>query len=281
VPATSGRSAAANGSHPVRVGQLGADVDVDPDRLQPGQPAPRGGGEQLVGDRGRHAELGLVVPGLDGGVGVDLDVGVDPDGEAGGPAQPGGDRLQGVQLVGRLDVDGDPVADRQGQLLPGLADAGEDRGGRVAAGAQDPDQLPAADHVEAGPEPHQGGQHGEVGVGLDRVQHPTPEGRERGRQPPVGGRHRVQGVDVGGGVAVDQLVERQPVDAEPPVQVGERVRRPGGGPGADPHPPLAPLYPYTGVFATSLAYSYDARKRISAAKAHNSSRPCIFSRVGA
>jgi hypothetical protein len=97
------------------------------------------------------------------------------------------------------------------------------------AGPQHPDQLPAADHVEAGPEPGQGGQHGQVGVGLDGVQDPPAERLEGGRHPPVGGGHGVQVVDVGGRAGGrHHLVQGQPADAQAPVEVAEGVGRPGG-----------------------------------------------------
>src|SRR6266699_6830307 len=143
--------------HPVRVGKLRADVHVDAGGIQIWEVALGGARQQLVRDLDGHAELGLVMTGPDVGVGVDLDVGVDAHGEACAPAEPGGDDLERLQFVGGFDVDHHAVPDGQGQLLGGLADAGEDRPSGVATGAQHAQQLATADHVEAGAGPSQPG----------------------------------------------------------------------------------------------------------------------------
>ncbi len=208
--------------HPVRVGELRAHVHVDAGGVQVREVALGGPRQQVVRHLDGHPELRLVVAGPDVGVGVDVDVGVDAHGEAAAPAEPGSDRLERLQLVGRLDVHEHAVLHGQGQLLGGLADAGEDRAGRVAAGAQHAQQLAAADHVEAGAAAGQARQHGEVGVRLDGIQRFAAERLEgAGDAPPCGG-DRVEVVDVGGRAGGgDHLVERQPTHVQDAVLVGE------------------------------------------------------------
>ena len=76
-----------------RVGELGADVDVDPDRDQVGEVPGGDPPEELDRGAGRQPELGLVVAGSKVGVGAGLHVGVDPQAEAGPAADRGRRRL--------------------------------------------------------------------------------------------------------------------------------------------------------------------------------------------
>jgi hypothetical protein len=198
-------------------------VDVDAECLAGRVLALRRPAEQLLGEQHGHAELGVVMPGLDVDVGGDLHVGVDPDGEAGPPPGPGRDPLQQVQLVGRFHVHHHAVLDGQRQLGLGLADAGENHQARIGARPQDPHQLTAADHVEAGAHAGQAAQQGEVGVGLDRVEPAPADGGGGGGEPPPGSRDPVEVVDVGGRAgAGHHLVERQAAGAQYAVDVGER-----------------------------------------------------------
>jgi hypothetical protein len=160
-------------------------------------------------------------------VGAGLHVRVDPQPEAGPAADLGRGHLQGGQLIGRLDVDDDAAAGGEAEFFAGLADSGEHDPAGAAAGPQDPQQFPAADHVEAGAEGGQPPQQGKVAVRLDRVEDLA--GTEGGLQAPVGGRDRVQVVQVEGGagrpgeVVDGQATDGQATDMEHTVAVGERL----------------------------------------------------------
>ena len=109
----------------LQVGQLRADVDVDPHHLQPRQ---RGGtGIDFLSAGDRDAELVLGFAGGNLGVGLGIHIRIDPD----------GDRSLGAQLLSHgadhfhlrfgFHVElADAAAQRQADFLFRLADAGED-----------------------------------------------------------------------------------------------------------------------------------------------------------
>ena len=119
-------------------------------------------------------------------------------------------------------MDDHAAAGGQAELGAGLADPGEYDPAGPRTGPQNPQQLPAADHVEAGPKGSQPPQQGQVAVGLDRVEDLA--GPEGGLQAPVGGRHRVHVVQVEGGAGrPGELVDGQAADMEHTLAVGERL----------------------------------------------------------
>ena len=128
---------------------LRADVQMQPDDLDAGQPACEvvDLGCLVVGD----AELVLAAAGADLVVAPGGDVRVDPQGHRRGQPARGGDLAERDQLRHRLDVElGDPRIQRQDHLVAALADAREhDPLGRHAGGER-PLQLAPRDHLGAG-----------------------------------------------------------------------------------------------------------------------------------
>ena len=159
-------------------------------------------------------------------------VGVDAQRDAGGAAKAGGDLAQGVQLGLGLHVEAeDALAQREGHLVPRLADAGEDDAVGRHAGGQRAAQLALRDHVHAGAQPRQGGDHGLVGVGLDGVADQRVEAGEGLLQHPVVPLQR------GGGIAIERRAhlggdarQAHVLRVEDTTAVGEMVH---GGASAD------------------------------------------------
>ena len=126
-------------------------MDVDPDRLQPGQPA-----RAALASRSWATATGTPNLASSWPVWMLTWVSTSTSGLTRTANRAGRSSracLEGVELVGRLHVDGDAVADGQGQLLLGLADAGEDGQRGVAAGPQHPDQLPPLTTSKPAPSP--------------------------------------------------------------------------------------------------------------------------------
>jgi len=107
------------------IDELRADMHRQADRLDPRQfrREPIG----LAGVFDIDAEFVLLFAGGDLGVGQRVDVGVDPQRDAGGLTPGNGDLAEPPQFGDRLDIDlVDSGGKRRLQLLPRLADAGED-----------------------------------------------------------------------------------------------------------------------------------------------------------
>ena len=108
--------------------------------------------------------------GRDLGVGLGVDVGIDPHRDVGGAALAGGDRGQQLELGLGFDVDAeDAGVDRERELARGLADAGEHDFLRRDAGRPRAQEFAFGDHIGAGAELRQGRDHRLVGIGLQRV----------------------------------------------------------------------------------------------------------------
>ena len=186
-----------------------------PAMLMPG--SLRGLGVEARGVVEGHAELVLGLAGGDLGVRLGVDVRVDADGDARGRAHAGRHLAQRVQLGLGLDIEAaDALAQRIGHLGARLADAGEDDLGRRHAGGPRAAQLALGDHVHAGAEPGQGGDHGLVGVGLQRVADQRVEPGEGLLQHPVVPLQR------GRGIAIERGADR-------PRQCARGSRPPRGG----------------------------------------------------
>ncbi len=116
------------------------------------------------------AELVFAFAGGDLFMGRRIDVRVDPDGDVGVDAKRRRDARKGFQFRHRFDIDlHDPGIERGGHFRCCLADAGKNDLRRRHPGNQGALQLAPRNHVGAGPQPGQGGDHGEVGIGLDGV----------------------------------------------------------------------------------------------------------------
>src|SRR5579875_3338266 len=207
-----------------RVGELRADVAVDADRGDVRQRVRAAIGGERVGDG--DAELALLHAGGDVRVRLRVDVGVHPQRDRCADAEACGDALDGLQLLGRLDVEHqDALLERVGDLLGGLADAREHDAPRVGSGAQRLPELAARHDVEAGPSAREEVEDGEVVVRLHRE---ADEMRGAGERRVEGVKAREQrraAVDVErGAVALGEPCERDLLAAELAVAVGE-----GGG----------------------------------------------------
>ncbi len=128
---------------------------------------------------------------------------IDPDGDPLADAlrlrHPG----QEVELGLGFDIDlADAGPEGEGQLLPGLAGAREDDPSGRDPGRQGPADLAFGDGVRAGPEPREGRQHREVGIGLHRI---VDLHRARGEGVPE---HRVMTGQGRGGVDIGRRAHR-------------------------------------------------------------------------
>ncbi len=151
-----------------------------------GEPQGRDAGEQGGQAVGRRrlaqidAELVLLLAGGDLGVGQRIDIGVDPERHRRGSPELCRHRAQPMQLRHRFDVDlVDPGGERRFHLRRGLADPGKDDALGRHAGGERAAQLAFRDDVGAGAEAGEQAQHGEVGIGLDRIADERPLGAER------------------------------------------------------------------------------------------------------
>ena len=160
------------GQHPIQrrqerraLGDLRADVAVDAVDLQVGQ-----GGRLTIGCQRltvRDAELVFLQPGGNVGVRGGVHVRVDAQRHGGTLAHLAGNLVDALQLGQRLHVEaGDVGCQGLADLVARLAHAREHDLARVAAGCDDPRQLAARHHVEAGPQLGKQSQDGQVGIGL-------------------------------------------------------------------------------------------------------------------
>ena len=149
------------------LGDLGADVAGHPHHFEMRQvPGPA---IVIQGLLDVDAELVLLEPGGDVGMGLGVDVRIDPQGHPGLYLQAPGDAVDLLQLLGGLQVEQQDVR-LEGRLdLLGLfAHPGIDDLGRVHPGRQRPVEFAAGDDVGPGPQPGEEPQNRQVGVGLHR-----------------------------------------------------------------------------------------------------------------
>ena len=127
----------------------------------------------------RDAEFIFVGAGGDLRVRVGLDVRIHAHSNGRDFFQPRRDLVDALQFRFALDVEGINIfLQREFNLRPGFAHAGEDALTRVAARRDDPLQFAAADDVETGTKIGQRAQHGEVRVRLHREADEMVERRE-------------------------------------------------------------------------------------------------------
>ncbi len=103
-------------------------------------------------------------------MGFRVHVRIDAKRDRSGPPIRGGEARQGAKLRLRFHIEAkNALIEREGHFALRLADAGKSDLAGVRARRQRPTQLAFGDDVHAGAEPRQGGEHGLVGIGLDRV----------------------------------------------------------------------------------------------------------------
>ena len=155
--------------------QLRTDMHGEAGRRQVRQFGGPGVGRQRPVDR--DAELVLLAAGRDLVVGPGIDIGIDAQGDPRRDPGPGGDGGDQVEFRFRFDIElVDAGAQRQGDFLLRLADAGKhDPAGRNARGKR-PAQFAARHDIGAGAQPGERRNDRLVGVGLQGV-------ADRGGQP--------------------------------------------------------------------------------------------------
>ena len=149
------------------LGDLGADVAGHPHHLEMRQiPSPAIVSHGLLDV---DAELVLLEPGGDVGMGLGVDVRIDPQGHPGLELKASGDAVDLLQFLGRLQVEQQDVR-LEGRLdLLGLfAHPGIDDLPRVHPGRQRPVEFAAGDDVGPGAQPAEQPQNRQVGVGFHR-----------------------------------------------------------------------------------------------------------------
>ncbi len=162
-------------------GDLRADVAVDTVHRDTGKV----GGAPVESERvfEGDTELALLETGRDVGVRFRVDVGIHPQRNRGDLACASGDRIQRLELGGRLDVEAPDAGRQRGfHFDRRLADAGEHDLRRIAAGGDDPRQLAAGNDVEAASEAREDVQYSQVGIRLDGVANEMGNAVERGRE---------------------------------------------------------------------------------------------------
>ena len=166
------------------LGDLGADVAGHPHHLEMRQvPGPA---IVLQGLLDVDAELVLLEPRGDVGMGPGIDVRIDPQGHPGLDLQAPGEAVDLLQFLGGLQVEQQDVR-LEGRLdLLGLfAHPGIDDLARVHPGRQGPVEFAAGDDVGPGPQPGEEPQNRQVGVGFHREAEDMGKVGERGVEDPV------------------------------------------------------------------------------------------------
>ena len=149
-------------------GDLRADVHVDPDRHQPA--AAGHVADQAAGHGNRHTELVVAQAGRDVRMALRVDVGIDPQRDAGGHAVRRRQLVEALELARRLDVDGVHVEGHgAGQFGRRLAHPGEDDLARREPAAQRDVDLAHRVGVDPAAERAQQADDGQRGVGLEGV----------------------------------------------------------------------------------------------------------------
>ena len=161
-------------------------------------------------------------------MGVGVDVGVNPEGDARAHAFRPGHLVDDVQLRGRLHVEGEDIGlEAFADLLPGLADPREDDLARREASPQGPVELAAGHHVGARAQRREETQHPEVHVRLDRVAGEVGQVSEGALVGLVCRDDRARRVHEGGRPhGLGDGRELDPFAVKPPVLVGEAVHAP-------------------------------------------------------
>src|SRR5260221_1955916 len=216
-----------------------------------------------VGD----AELVGGKPGGDVRVRSRVDVGVDAQRYRCHAAHRCRHRLEAVELGLALDVEAaDARGESRAHLAFGLADAGEDHAAGIATGGKHARELPARNDVEARAGARQDLEHGEVGVGLDRVADEMVDAREPLVEIAKRRFERGAGVHVAGSAeAPRDFGEREAVERELARGARERIHGAGeaglGGSGSLSGPFLPP--PPSGAAATAGTAGAGATRAIS------------------
>ncbi len=205
------------------VEDLRADVAVDAGHLEVRESRREvvGGQRALV----RDAELAPAQSRGDVGVRARVDVGIDAQGHRRAPSHRAGDRIEALELRLALHVEAaDAGGEGRADLLLALADPGEDDALGPAAGGQHAREFAARDDVEAGTEPREDAEDGEVGVRLDRVADEMVGAREGVVEGAPGRLDRGPRVDVAGGpVAARDFREAHALHPQLAVVVADRA----------------------------------------------------------
>ena len=152
----------------IELDDLAADVHVDADDAD----AVELGGARidLAGATDRNTEFVLGLPRRDFLVRLGIDIGIDADRDIGAAVLAGGDRGEQLEFGLGFDVDAEnALLDRERQFFRGLADTGKHDLFRRDAGFACAQKFAGGDHIGAGAEPRERGDHGLVGVRLHRV----------------------------------------------------------------------------------------------------------------
>ena len=155
--------------------------------------------EQLSGFAGLDAELVLLEPRGDVGVGAGVHVGIDAQRHRRDSMQPFRLASDALQFCGAFDVEAaDAQLQAQVDFGLGLAHPGKHHGLRKRPGRDDALQFAAGHDVEARTEFIHQAQYAEVRVGLDRIADFSGNFGECCLKPPVLGADAVRRIDVGG-----------------------------------------------------------------------------------
>ena len=161
-------------------------------------------------------ELVAAQPGGNVGVGLGVDVRIDPQRDRRHLAHLRGDGSEPLELGSGFDIEAaNPRLECLAHFGRGLADAGEHDLPGLAPGSQHARQFAARDDVETRTEAREEVEHGEVGVGLDRIEDPRPVALERRCVGAVGGAQGFAGVNIAGrAVLFGQRDERYALEFE-------------------------------------------------------------------
>src|SRR5262249_2510345 len=145
----------------------------------------------------RDAELVLLASSGNVGMGLRIDVRIYPQAYARLFASGLRQLIDPMQLGRGLDVEAqNPGLERLSDLLPALAHAGEHAFARVCSRSQHTGQLTSRHDIEAAAEAGKQIQHGEVGIGLDRIADEVRMRSERAVESGEGGAQRGPRVDI-------------------------------------------------------------------------------------
>ena len=177
------------------LGQLGTDMHLQTAQAQVFEA--RGAGIEGLDPLQLDAKFVFVRAGGDFGVGVGIDVGIDPHGDRGNFSQAGGHAVNARQFRLAFRIEGvNAPAQGKGDLRLRLAHAREDAEPRIAAGGDDAAQLAFADDVKAGAQPGQGTQDGQIGIGFDSKTNAMIQSAQRGGQARIMVRESFVRIDV-------------------------------------------------------------------------------------
>ena len=179
------------------IGQLAADMHVDPHHLDPRQTGRHGIDGGGLGDGDAKFVLGFAGGDLFMGLGIDIGVDADSDGRA--HAQRCRNLGKRDQFRFAFDVElPDAARQRHVHFFPRLADAGKDDPLTRNAGGLGAQVFAARDHIHARAQTRQMRDHRLVGIRLHREAHKVIHARQRLLEQAKMARQRGAGIDIEG-----------------------------------------------------------------------------------